>query len=373
MRVVACVITASLLAPLGAAETSASLIDLRLSDGTRVMGPLLQETPDAFTVHQVVLTRHGSISADRTFAKSDVVDCVRVQAEYERRNAVVADDATSQAGLARWCLDEQLGDEADLHAHRALALDPAEATAAAVLAALGYVDDHGRWVKADAYLAARGLVCYQGKVMDLAQRDGLVKLAAQRTVDRNQAQTAQDQQDAITHASALDQERIDRIAKENADIDQHLASDQQAADSLTSSKKALDAADARVRKEEAKHRTGAKGGGSPSEASLEAQRKAKEDYDSAAVVAGQAQTDASEQTAQKKALTADAARARTDRDAQQAKLPLATLTAASAAATASASEQRYAQAFAEISSPDDLPPQFASGIRPAAAPGPATP
>jgi hypothetical protein len=364
MRVIARLLPVLLLAPALAAEVPANIVDLHLSDGSRVTGPLLQETTSSYIVHQVVLTKKGMMASDRTFAKSDVTECVQVQAEYGRRDRAAGDDAAAQAGLAAWCLDEQLRDEADEHAHRALKKDGANAQAGTVLTALGYVDDHGAWMKADDYLAAHGLAQFDGKVMSVAERDSLAKLAAQRQADQVDAAAAQASADAIKRDIAHDQERTDAIAKEQAAIEQRLTQDQQATDAVGTSKKELDAANAKVSKEEnrqVKHKNGSTGpAGTASPASLAAQRKAKEDYQAAQDAAGQAQTDQDAAKERQKTLATELAGVKSDLDAQQAKLPRATQDASDAATKARGSDQRYQEAFAAIVPPTDLPPQFSA-------------
>jgi hypothetical protein len=366
-RPLAVLLLACCAVPLAAADDAATadgaaadLVDLHLANGERARGSLLDETADTYVVHQTVLVKSGSISTDRTYAKSDVTDIVHVQDEYKLRAAKVGADASAEAhaGLAMWCLDEGMTDAADQQAHLALAKDATNAHAQAVLVGLTYVDDHGTWVKAADYLTAHGLAVYNGVVMAQDQRDGLVELARQHAADRLEADRLQSAADAITTAIANDQGAIASTTRELADLDRRVGVDQATIAAVVTAKKALDAANGTAPKNGKKTSTKNNAANSPSAAVQDAQRSAQQAYDDAVAAGQQAQADLIDAESRQTSATAEQKRAQADLDVEQPKQASATSDAETAAAKAEKSGKAFTDAFAAVIPPSDLPPQF---------------
>lgn len=360
-RITAFVFIACGVLPLSAAVgDTVDLVDLHLSNGSRAQGPLKNETANSYVVHQTVFSKNGEMSSDRVFAKSDVMNFVHVQVEYDQRSSTMGDDAEAHAALAKWCLDEQFFDAADRHAHRSLSKDAVNAQAIEVLVALGYVDDNGTWLKAGDYLTAHGLVSYDDKIMTLAQRDSLIELARQRQTDLSASENLQRQVDAITTLIAQDKERLDTEGRERTDLDKRIASNHREIGAVDSAKKALDTADARVRSEEKRiiRRAHGSSTGYASNASLDAQRSAKQAYSAALATALNAQADMHAATTQQAAAIADQQNTQIALVAQRSKLVVITTDAATAKVKAQLSDNGYAEAMAAILPPSDLPIQF---------------
>ena len=365
-RPLAVLLLACCAVPLAAADDAATadgapadLVDLHLANGERARGSLLDETADTYVVHQTVLVKSGSISTDRTYAKSDVTDIVHVQDEYKLRAAKVGADSSAEAhaALAMWCLDEGMADAADQQAHLALAKDATNAHAQGVLVGLTYVDDHGTWVKAADYLTAHGLAVYNGVVMAQDQRDGLVELARQHAADRLEADKLKSAADAITMAIANDQGAIATTTRELADLDRRVSMDQTTIAAMAAAKKALDAANAAATKN-GKKTTKNSAANSPSAAVQDAQRTAQQAYDDAVAAGQDAQADLIDADSRQNSATAEQKRAQADLDVEQPKQASAASDAETAATKAEKSGKAFADAFAAVIPPSDLPPQF---------------
>ena len=153
-------------------------------------------------------------------------------------------------------------------------------------------------------------------------------------------------------------------AKEKADLGKHDPADHAGIRDADTAKRALDAANAQVQKEEStriKHKNAPTTNGVASDASLAAQKKAKQDYAAATDAAHQAQGDLATVQQRQAAIASDSATASTDLAAQQAKVAAATSAAAATKTKAQASGQHYREVFDAIIPPADLPPQLAKG------------
>jgi hypothetical protein len=331
------------------------MVEISLTNGDRARGSLVDETPEAYVLHQTVVTRSGSIATDQTYEKSRVTDLIHIQKEYDQRAATVADTAAGHAALAQWCLDEQLITAADAQAHQALAKDAAEARAVSVLVALGYVDDHGTWMKTADYLAAHDLAIYDGIVMGQDQKANLVDLTRQREADRLEQDRKQRAADAIANAIALDQATIADDTRTAAACDQRISTDQGVIAAVDTAKKALDAAENPPKKKNSKKPITTK----------DAVKQAQQTYTDAVAAGQNAQNDLADATSRKTAATTDQKRAQTDLDAEQAKQGPAQSDAQAATATAERSAKIVADALNAIVPPSDLPPQL---VKKAAAP-----
>ena len=349
---------------LAGAEASADpvpdVVDVVLASGERIQGPLISESAGCYVVRQTTRTKMGLMSADRTLDKEVVHEAVHVRPEYARRASAAGADAAGQGRLARWCLDEQLRAEADLHAHRALASDPADADAGAVLTALGYVDDHNSWITSGDYLAAHDLTIFYGRVVTTTRREDLKPLEATRTATRDGAATKQAELDSITSAVARDQERLATQAAEAAGLTQRAVTAQGRISDADTKKKALDAADARTRKT-ASSRGGRRGSHSYGRSSGSASPE-QEVQERAAVLDAmhRAQEEVAQVTQAQVTLVAKRAATSAELVAMQARIPAATAAAAASRDRAQASEQTFLEALDTSITPADLPRQLTS-------------
>ena len=341
-------------------EPLSDIVDVLLASGERVQGPLIAESATAYIVRQTTRTRTGLMSADRTLEKEVVQEAVHVRPEYARRAASAGTEAADQGRLAKWCLGEQLRAEADVHAHRALASDPVNADGGAVLAALGYVNDHGSWIAATQYLAAHDLTIFHGRVVTTTRREDLKPLEATRIANRDEAATKQAELDSITSAVARDQERLATQAAEAAALTQRATTGQRLISDADTKKKALDATSARARKtassrggRRGSHSYGRSGGGALQE---------QEVRERAAVLDAlhRAQEEVAQVTQAQTTLAAKRASTSAELVSMQARIPAATAAAAVSRDRAQVSEQTFLEALDTSITPADLPLQLAS-------------
>jgi hypothetical protein len=101
---------------------------------------------------------------------------------YQERAANVADTAAAQYEMARWCLEQKLYPQAQLHARRSIAIDPEHSESRALL---GYVKSEGKWWLKEQLQAARGLVRYKGE-WRLPEQTELLKWSEQDEVQTKQ-------------------------------------------------------------------------------------------------------------------------------------------------------------------------------------------
>jgi hypothetical protein len=162
-----------------------------LTTGASVRGQWLNRE-EASTSSYLVATEHGGrVSLER----SRVVNVIRQSeagTKYDRLAPTVADTASDQWKLARWCRDNDLQQQYEQHSLRVVELDSEHEAAHR---ALGYSEIGGQWVKKEEHLKRNGYVRYKGKWRlsqeielaerrrseELARKDWYVKLSRWRS------------------------------------------------------------------------------------------------------------------------------------------------------------------------------------------------
>jgi hypothetical protein len=101
---------------------------------------------------------------------------------YHERAAAVAETAADHYQMSRWCWEQKLYSQSQLHARRAIALDPEHSESRAML---GYVKSEGKWWLKEQLQAARGLVRFKGE-WRLPEQADLIQSADQEEVQTKQ-------------------------------------------------------------------------------------------------------------------------------------------------------------------------------------------
>ncbi len=142
--------------PWGAASTLADTVEIR--GGGQLSGSLkrldVEKTP--FVVVElddkirvaVPASQVGHVAAEENLA------------EYRQQAAKVGEDADQHYELARWCKEKLLLAQNKHHLQRTISLDPNHAKARA---ALGFVEQDGKWIRYSQQQRSRGLIPVSGK------------------------------------------------------------------------------------------------------------------------------------------------------------------------------------------------------------------
>lgn len=158
----------SLLGLLAFATTQhAAEIELKLRQQV-LQGELVTDGPKELTIRQKRML-HGEVqSVDIVVRKEDILSRTVLPSLAERYAAKLAQtpaEATAICGLAQWCYEQCMRDEAYQQALRALAIEPELAWARRVLENCGYVRANGTWQDETAWLASRGQVRIGNRVV----------------------------------------------------------------------------------------------------------------------------------------------------------------------------------------------------------------
>lgn len=166
------ILASILLSALSLLANPGDQIELTLNTGATVRGELVREDRDTITLRITTrigeLVRTDEVQYDRSLIKEMNVS-PSPRDEYKKRLFTLRHEAGDHVTLACWCLDQQLSDEAALHARTALELDSSCAAARDVFIALRFVEGDDGWVPEAAYLADRGLVRIGGEVLPIAE------------------------------------------------------------------------------------------------------------------------------------------------------------------------------------------------------------
>lgn len=193
---------------------SAAQVQVTLTDGQVIEGELLKETDQAITVQQRMAGRNGGMKATMTYPRTRIAKVepvVDAATRYAELAAKTADTAPAQLGLAEWCRDHDLHDQAVERARHVLALEPGNARAVDLLNALGLFELDGAWLSEADYCAKTGKVRYKDRLVTPAEAE---------------AAKAKDEAEAAARASqaAANQadNRSERLADDLAGIDKQL-------------------------------------------------------------------------------------------------------------------------------------------------------
>jgi len=356
------------------ALAGADLIEITRSNGEIVVGDLVDEHADRYVVLRTLIERTSRVTYQVTIPKSDVTAITRPDDEYTKRAAAAGD--AGQGMLAKWCFDRAMIARADEHALRAVAVDPRNADGRAVMAALGYVEADGVWLKADDWMAKRGLVRFLGRVMTPAQRLGLGKVYAQRDADQAEATAKQAPVSAADGAIARAQGRVAALARERSDQQQRAKGVQAVLPRLTEASQKLSAAEDVLRKADEDYRKALQRPAPrpgekapvPSTAELDrardGQKRAQREHEQAQVAVRDAERAAAAARARLPVIDQEEAAAKAEIDRQLTVRAAAQQAQQAAKATAVQSEQTARTAIYDIPEPADLPEQLKRPPRP---------
>ena len=139
-------------------------VEVRVN-GQTVHGTLVRSDDDVIVVRRVIDTKDGVSSADMIYPRSLVDGITPVPSaieEYAIRKSVTPMTFISQLALALWCRENGLASQAAQHAIASDGLEEDNAMTGKLLDELGYHKFDGHWQVERAYLAAHGLVKYDG-------------------------------------------------------------------------------------------------------------------------------------------------------------------------------------------------------------------
>ena len=201
----------TLLLRLAAAEQ----VELTLADGRVVRGVVVEVTADKLVIESRLPGRKGEMTVRQSVALAEVASrrtYVPPVADYPRLAATVGDTAAAQLGLAGWCRDNGLGEQAALHGKRCLEIDPTNERARQLMATLGLYQHEGAWLTEADYLAKSGKVLYQDKVVTPEEA------AAMKTAD-----AAADEERKANQAANTVAAEVRRLERQLKTIDTQLA------------------------------------------------------------------------------------------------------------------------------------------------------
>ncbi len=244
-RLAALIVSLTFMAlPLAAAQQ----VEVHLRSGVVVVGEVVTDDPDKLVIKSTSVTKSGkAMSITLPYKRADIAKVVKLADPEEQylSKSVAAMSAAEHLALALWCREQNLNDQAIVHAKKAVELDATQDVAIKMLSDLDLALVDGTWVKESEALTAQGKVRYQGKVMTIAEADAL-KAAAQKDAAAAGAQKAAD--DKENSIAAIDKQ-IAELKKRPAEIDaglqkanSDLAAAQGLAQKVPAAKAALDSA-----------------------------------------------------------------------------------------------------------------------------------
>lgn len=223
-------------------------VELHLTSGAVVQGELVSQDDDQVVVKSAMTSKKGTSFVTLGYRRaliSSIVAQKDPEDDYHARDVAVV-TALDHATLATWCQDHGMTERAVIHAQRALVIDAHEATAAKLLATLGWVQADGVWVLESAWLAKQGKVRYHGQVMTLAEADAAAALQKTQQAGLDAQKNVTDRTARIAFIDRqLDdlQKRPPLIEAEIAKATATIATDQANVARVQSSKAAFDAAE----------------------------------------------------------------------------------------------------------------------------------
>ncbi len=335
-------------------------VEVQLASGDVVRGTLVERTAEHLILRCTVALKGSSMSSDRTFPSEQVKAVLTLADEYQQRVASTAANGPEQAALARWCQEHGMPTEARKQAEKALAIEPVNADALALMHQLGLVRIDGSWQNVDDLLKAKGLVRYDGLVTDVATRDRLKQLMGKKAVDAAALTEAKSRAENLAGLLGSAKERVASAEKQATD-GAATAADAEAKQRALDAAKAADAAAAeRVQQTSAQLVTKHSDGTSSSTTNPAlADAEAAKNKSAAALSAAQRAmggTNPASIKARKAKLDQDAQKARDDITRLSRDLPLAQQAVPGKQKDAEASAKAYADARAAVTMPADLAP-----------------
>ncbi len=252
MRPTALLLAVSALACLQAAEDLPP-VEVALTTGETIVGGLVERTAEHVIVRLKPI-RGSGMSADRSIPAAQVATVTTLADDYRQRAAAAPAGAADQAQLARWCFDHGMAAEARVHAEKALTAESTNALALTTMHQLGLARIDGTWQDIDGWLAAKGLVRFDGLIVTPAVRDQLKALAAQRTADAQALADAQTGRDRAQGLLATTNDRAERLTKQRADTAANQTEVDHAKQTVETARKAAQQTDARLAEAEKRAR-----------------------------------------------------------------------------------------------------------------------
>lgn len=289
--------------PLAAAQQ----VEVHLRNGTVVVGEVVSDELDKLVIKSTSVSKSGkAMSITLPYKRADIEKVVKLAdpEEQYRTRSVAAMTAEEHLALALWCREQNLNDQAVVHAKKSVELDPTQEVAVKMLSDMDLALIDGKWVKESEALAAQGKVRYQGKVMTVAEADAL-KATAQKEAAAAGAQKAADEKE--NSIAAIDKQ-IAELKKRPAQIDadlqkanNDLAAAQGLAQKVPAAKAALDAAQQSLEQARAANQNPPAGGGVNTGTNLQPLTQAVENAQKALTAARREAGGADGQAAQAKA------------------------------------------------------------------------
>lgn len=200
---------------LAAAPLCAAQVQVTLTDGHIIEGELLKEDDTSITVQQRMAGRGGGMKATMTYLRTQIdkiEPVVDAATRYADLAAETPDTATAQLGLAEWCRDHDLHDQAVERAKHVLVLDSTHAKAKDLLNGLGLYELDGAWLSEADYCEKTGTVRYKDRFLTPAERE----IAKAKDAAETSAKAAKNAADQAEN-------RSERLADDISSVDKQIA------------------------------------------------------------------------------------------------------------------------------------------------------
>jgi hypothetical protein len=194
--------------------------EILLVSGERVTGEVITEGGTTLEVRRLVLVKHNAVAATVTIAKDQITHREKVPSaaiQYQARAKDTPDTLEGHVALARWSISHCLVKEAADNAKRADDIDSDNPLVIRLYKDLGYIKAKDAWVREDEYLAANGLVDYQGRIMTPAEAEKAKAIYAATQEHDAAAQAVKDDEFYLAHGEDKVKELTDKLDKEKAD------------------------------------------------------------------------------------------------------------------------------------------------------------
>ncbi|HYE07819.1 MAG TPA: hypothetical protein VEL07_20045 [Planctomycetota bacterium] len=246
MRLLLTALAVLVACPVAAAEHDFAVVTL--TAGGQVQGLLLKEEESGIDLRMLIAAKNGRMRAAKVryetarIAKVERSDPI---AEYPAKAKAAGSDAVALAALAAWCRDRFLDDEARTHARAAVAADPANTEAVAVLGSLGLFLVDGEWLD-ERELHARGLIERDGAIVAADAAKEQDRTARAKAATDAASRSANDKQAAVEKAqaelAALETATREAVSGRDKALKERTA----AAQAETAAQRDVDAAEARM-------------------------------------------------------------------------------------------------------------------------------
>ncbi len=201
--------------------TAAQQVEVHLRNGTVVVGEVVSDEADKLVIKYTALGKNGkAMTMNMPYKRADIDKVVKLAdpAEQYRTKSAAATSATEHWALSQWCRQNNLHDQAIIHAKKTVELDATQQDAVKMLTDMDLALIDGKWVKESEALAAKGKIRHQGKVMTIAEADALKALAQKNAAFAGAEKTVEEKEKLIVY---IDKEIADS-KKRSTEIDTSL-------------------------------------------------------------------------------------------------------------------------------------------------------